>query len=68
MKAAIEAEGGPFALFGGEPLMLPLADLEDPCKHGGSELVDRACDFTPGCQLSRVEQPGTGSNIRPRGR
>lgn len=28
MKAAIEAEGGPFALFGGEPLLLPLKDLE----------------------------------------
>jgi len=29
MKAAIQAEGGPFSLFGGEPLLLPLADLED---------------------------------------
>lgn len=28
MKAAIEKEGGPFALFGGEPLLLPEADLE----------------------------------------
>ena len=28
MKAAIEAEGGPFCLFGGEPLLLPLDDLE----------------------------------------
>jgi uncharacterized protein len=28
MKAAIESEGGPFALFGGEPLLLPVADLE----------------------------------------
>lgn len=28
MKAAIEAEGGPFALFGGEPLLLPLTELE----------------------------------------
>lgn len=28
MKLAIEAEGGPFALFGGEPLMVPVADLE----------------------------------------
>lgn len=28
MKAAIEAEGGPFALFGGEPLLVPEADLE----------------------------------------
>lgn len=28
MKAAIEAEGGPFTLFGGEPLLLPLKDLE----------------------------------------
>ena len=29
MKAAIEAEGGAFSLFGGEALLLPLADLED---------------------------------------
>jgi uncharacterized protein len=29
MKAAILAEGGPFALFGGEPLLVPEADLED---------------------------------------
>jgi len=28
MKAAIEAEGGPFALFGGEPLLVPEEDLE----------------------------------------
>src|SRR5262245_12223653 len=27
MKAAIEAEGGPFALFGGEPLLVPREDL-----------------------------------------
>ena len=29
MKEAIRAEGGPFSLFGGEPLLVPLADLED---------------------------------------
>jgi len=29
MKSAIEAEGSPFTLFGGEPLLLPLDDLED---------------------------------------
>jgi uncharacterized protein len=28
MKTAVEAEGGPFTLFGGEPLLLPLKDLE----------------------------------------
>jgi uncharacterized protein len=28
MKAAAEREGGPFSLFGGEPLLLPEADLE----------------------------------------
>lgn len=28
IKVAIEAEGGDFTLFGGEPLMMPLADLE----------------------------------------
>ena len=29
MKAAVLKEGGPFVLFGGEPLMLPIKDLED---------------------------------------
>jgi uncharacterized protein len=29
MRAAIEAEGGPFTLFGGEPLLIPLPDLEE---------------------------------------
>jgi uncharacterized protein len=29
MKAAAAREGGPVVLFGGEPLLLPLADLED---------------------------------------
>lgn len=29
MKAAIEREGGPFTLFGGEPLMVPHKDLEE---------------------------------------
>jgi uncharacterized protein len=29
MKAAIEREGGPFTLFGGEPLLVPERDLED---------------------------------------
>ena len=28
MKAAVEREGGPFTLFGGEPLLVPIADLE----------------------------------------
>lgn len=29
MKEAVGAEGRPFTLFGGEPLLLPLSDLED---------------------------------------
>ncbi len=29
MKEGIEAEGGPFTLFGGEPLLLPMKDLEE---------------------------------------
>jgi uncharacterized protein len=28
MKAAVERAGGPFVMFGGEPLLVPLADLE----------------------------------------
>lgn len=43
MKRAVEAEGGPFAIFGGEPLLLPREDLEDLLawgleKYGGSSL------------------------------
>lgn len=34
MKAAVERNGGPFVLFGGEPLLLPIADLEDLWKWG----------------------------------
>jgi uncharacterized protein len=29
MKSAIAQEGGPFSLFGGEPLLLPVADLDE---------------------------------------
>jgi len=29
MKSAIEREGGPFTLFGGEPLLLPMDDLDE---------------------------------------
>ena len=34
MMKAVEEEGGGFALFGGEPLLLPLADLETLWKWG----------------------------------
>lgn len=34
MKAAIEREGGPFVLFGGEPLLMPIADLETLWRWG----------------------------------
>ena len=27
MKSALEEQGGPFILFGGEPLLLPMKDL-----------------------------------------
>jgi len=37
MKAAVEREGGPFTLFGGEPLLLPLADLEELFRWGMEE-------------------------------
>lgn len=43
MKQAVEAEGGPFTLFGGEPLLVPLDDLEELFrwgheKYGGSAI------------------------------
>lgn len=37
MKNAIKAEGGPFALFGGEPLLVPEPDLEDLWSWGLAE-------------------------------
>ena len=36
IKSAVEAEGGPFILFGGEPLLVPLPDLEDLWSWGYS--------------------------------
>jgi uncharacterized protein len=34
MKAALEEEGGPFSLFGGEPLLVEKADLEEIWRWG----------------------------------
>ncbi|MDB4897563.1 MAG: Radical domain protein [Firmicutes bacterium] len=34
MRAAIQREGGPFTLFGGEPLLMPLDDLEELFRWG----------------------------------
>jgi len=34
MKAAVERAGGPFTLFGGEPLLMPLADLDELFRWG----------------------------------
>jgi uncharacterized protein len=34
MKAAIEQEGGPFSMFGGEPLLVPEDDLEELFRWG----------------------------------
>ena len=37
MKKAVLAEGGPFSLFGGEPLLVPKADLETLWSWGAQE-------------------------------
>ncbi|HWY53100.1 MAG TPA: radical SAM protein [Terriglobales bacterium] len=37
MKQAVKAEGGPFSLFGGEPLLVPERDLEDLWSWGYRE-------------------------------
>jgi uncharacterized protein len=42
IKEAIEAEGGPFALFGGEPLLLPEADLRELWSWGYSRFGHNA--------------------------
>jgi len=34
MKSAVEREGGTFTLFGGEPLLLPMGDLEELWRWG----------------------------------
>jgi uncharacterized protein len=34
MKEALLAEGGPFTMFGGEPLLMPLGDLEELWRWG----------------------------------
>ena len=34
MKAAVERAGGPFTLFGGEPLLMPLHDLDELFRWG----------------------------------
>ena len=34
MKAAVERSGGPFVLFGGEPLLVPIEDLEALWRFG----------------------------------
>jgi uncharacterized protein len=42
MKATITAEGGPFAMFGGEPLLVPERDLEDLWSWGHSRFGGNA--------------------------
>jgi uncharacterized protein len=37
MKRAIKKEGGPFSLFGGEPLLIPENDLEEIWRWGFEE-------------------------------
>src|SRR5262245_47080974 len=34
MKRGLAAEGYQFSLFGGEPLLMPIADLEEMCRWG----------------------------------
>lgn len=52
IKAAVEAEGGPFALFGGEPLLVPIADLEalfswGLARFGGNGIQTNGTLLTP---------------------
>lgn len=42
MKSAIEAEGGPFAVFGGEVLLVPIEDLEKLWSWGLEKYGDNA--------------------------
>jgi uncharacterized protein len=42
MKAAVKKEGGPFTLFGGEALLIPLADLESLWSWGLAEFGENA--------------------------
>ena len=44
MKAAVEREGGPFALFGGEPLLVPEEDLEALVVGARAFWIERSSD------------------------
>ena len=79
MKAAVEAEGGPFTLFGGEPLLLPMRDLETLFawgfeKYGGSSIQTNGSTLRRGhIDLFRrynvhvgVSLDGPGALNRPR--
>jgi uncharacterized protein len=51
MKAAVSREGGPFTLFGGEPLLLPFDDLEELFRWG-MEIYGRSSIQTNGILLN----------------
>jgi uncharacterized protein len=54
MKAALLSEGGPFALFGGEPLLIPLADLENLFAWGLERFGETAFKPTERCSTRNI--------------
>src|SRR5271166_465356 len=79
MKAAALAQGGPFTLFGGEPLMMRFADLEDLftwglATFGGSSIQtngvlieDRHIELFRRCKVSvgiSIDGPGALNDAR----
>jgi uncharacterized protein len=56
MRAAVEAEGGPFTLFGGEPLLIPLADLEELWSWGLAEFGSNSLQ-TNGAAIKEEHYP-----------
>ena len=61
MMAAVEAEGGKFVLFGGEPLLVPLPDLERILARGfarnGSTGVQTNGTLITDADLSKIDKP-----------
>jgi uncharacterized protein len=69
IKEAVLAKGGPFTLFGGEPLLLPMADLEDLfawgfARFGSSSIQTNAVLLSePHIELFRKYRVNVGVSI-----
>jgi len=82
IKNAVQKTGGPFTLFGGEPLLVPIEDLENLWSWGlerygrnaiqtnGSLINDRHIELFKRCRVSvgiSVDGPGELNDLRSAG-